>query len=228
MLLKVAILASGNGSNAQSIFDNMNCGKLDIEIVLVVSNRPNSRVLKRAQEANIPILELDHTLYASREEFDKAMIDALQKAQAELIVLAGYMRILSSYFLNQFKDKVINIHPAILPSFKGAHGLDDAYNSGVTLTGCTVHFVNEELDSGAIIIQAAIPILSDKPLEELEARIHKIEHKIYPQAIQWFAQKRLSIVNGKIHFIKTNTLNNKICIHNKDAYLIWPPLENSF
>jgi len=230
MSLKIAILASGRGSNAQSIFDNMKCGKLDIDLVLVISNKPNSEVLKRAQDANIPTLELDHKNYASRKEFDTVMVNALQKAGAELIVLAGYMRILTTYFLNSFSGKVINIHPAILPAFKGAHGIADAYNSRVKLTGCTVHFVSEELDSGAIIIQAAIPVLTEEPLEELEKRMHKIEHQIYPQAIQWLAQNRIKLINEQVHFTPANTKNKDttICINNANSYLIWPPLEDNF
>ena len=157
MALKIAILASGSGTNAQSMIDKAAQGVLDIDIRLIAGNRPGAKVFERAEKAGIPHVCIDHKAFADRESFDREMVAAIKASGAEYVVLAGYMRLLTSTFLQAFPGRVINIHPAILPSFPGAHGGPDAQAYGVKITGCTVHFVEELVDSGPVIIQAAVP-----------------------------------------------------------------------
>ena len=154
MALKIAILASGSGTNAQSMIDKAAQGVLDIDIRLIAGNRPGAKVFERAEKAGIPHVCIDHKAFADRESFDREMVAAIKASGAEYVVLAGYMRLLTSTFLQAFPGRVINIHPAILPSFPGAHGGPDAQAYGVKITGCTVHFVEELVDSGPVIIQA--------------------------------------------------------------------------
>ena len=156
MALKIAILASGSGTNAQSMIDKAAQGVLDIDIRLIAGNRPGAKVFERAEKAGIPHVCIDHKAFADRESFDREMVAAIKASGAEYVVLAGYMRLLTSTFLQAFPGRVINIHPAILPSFPGAHGGPDAQAYGVKITGCTVHFVEELVDSGPVIIQAAV------------------------------------------------------------------------
>ncbi len=235
MPLTIAILASGSGSNAQAIFDKISCGALDAKVALVITNRPGAKVLERAAALNIPTLELDHKAYADRESFDACLVQALQECRADLIVLAGYMRILTPIFLDAFKDKVINVHPAILPSFVGAHGAADACAYGVKMSGCTVHFVNEEVDGGAIIAQAAVPVLHDDDAQSLQKRIQSLEHRLLPQAIQWFAQNRIEVKERHVRVLpapktteEKNTSVNPQGNTDAHAYFIWPPLEAEF
>ena len=191
MALKIAILASGSGTNAQSMIDKAAQGVLDIDIRLIAGNRPGAKVFERAEKAGIPHVYIDHKAFADRESFDREMVAAIKASGAEYVVLAGYMRLLTSTFLQAFPGRVINIHPAILPSFPGAHGGPDAQAYGVKITGCTVHFVEELVDSGPVIIQAAVPANAGEELDDLMNRIHPLEHRIYPQALQWLAEGRL-------------------------------------
>ncbi len=225
MPLNIAILASGSGSNAQAIFDKIQSGALDAKVSLVITNRPGAKVLERAQKLSIPTLELDHKAFADRESFDARLVEALQACGADIIVLAGYMRILTPVFLNAFKDKVINVHPAILPSFVGAHGAADACAYGVKMSGCTVHFVNEEVDGGAIIAQAAVPVLDEDQADTLQKRIQGLEHRLFPQVIQWLAQNRIA-VNGRHVRLLPGT--NKAAPTPDFPCLIWPALEEDF
>ncbi len=230
MSLTIAILASGSGSNAQAIFDKIDSGHLDAKVSLVISNRPGAMVLERAQKHNIPTLELDHKAYADRESFDAKLVQALQECQADLIVLAGYMRILTPIFLNAFKNKVINVHPALLPSFVGAHGAADACAYGVKMSGCTVHFVNEEVDGGAIIAQAAVPVLSTDDAASLQKRIQSMEHRIFPQVIQWFAQKRIEVDGRQVRLLPPTSQDatQSQAPTSGEAFFIYPPLEGNF
>ncbi len=234
MSLKIAILASGSGSNAEAMFTKMRQGRLDIDVRLVISNRPNAKVLTRAKNFAIPTLELDHTKYESREKFDACMVQALKDSGAELIVLAGYMRILTPMFLQAFSNKVINIHPALLPSFPGVHGAQDACTYGVKVSGCTVHFVDEEMDHGSIIAQAVVPVLPQDDANALQQRIHSLEHRLYPQVIQWFAENRVHLVGRTVHIrpsVTQNTQGEDIsasCSVEQGAYFIYPPLEAGF
>lgn len=224
MALKIAILASGSGTNAQSMFDKIRAGVLDAEVVLVICNRPGAQVLERARRAGIPALELDHTACPDRESFDRIMVEALQEAGAELIVLAGYMRLLTPVFLEAFAGRVINIHPALLPSFPGVRGAADARAWGIKISGCTVHFVDEEVDHGAVIVQAAVPALPGEPPEDLQQRIHAMEHRIYPQALQWFAEGRIHVEGRDVHVLP----GSRPRLAPDRDWLVWPPLEEGF
>lgn len=235
MPLKIAILASGSGTNAQAMFDKIAEGRLQAEVVLVISNRPKARVLDRARAAGLPTLELDHKAYPSREAFDAVLVEALQKAGAELIVLAGYMRLLTPAFLATFAGRVINLHPALLPSFPGTHGMEDAQAWGVKVAGCTVHFVDEEMDHGEVIAQAVVPVLAGEPLEDLQQRIHAMEHRIYPQVIEWFAQGRVQVRQRQVHILPAlhgaqPSTTGVYCAQGDSpaAWLISPPLEEGF
>lgn len=195
MTLPIAVLASGSGSNFQAIAEKIKQGALDAEIRLLVCNRPGAGVIDRAQSLGIPFIVLDHTdtsLYPTRPDFDRAMVDAITESGAEWIVLAGYMRLLTTEFLSAFRGKVLNIHPALLPSFPGLRGNADAIEYGVKIAGVTVHFVEEEVDSGPVIIQAAVPVKNGETAASLADRIHALEHRIYPQALQWIAAGRLN------------------------------------
>ncbi len=229
MPLRIAILASGSGSNAQAIFDQISAGRLDAQVCLVASNRPNAKVLERATKFGVPTLALDHTAYASRESFDTALVEAIKESGAELVVLAGYMRILTSIFIESFVDKIINVHPALLPSFIGAHGAEDACRWGVKVSGCTVHFVDEEIDHGAIIAQAVVPLMPNDDGKSLQQRIQTMEHRIYPQVIQWFAEGRVSIAQRRVNIAPSEqnlaSVDNACGIH---CGFVWPPLEEGF
>lgn len=224
MPLKIAILASGGGTNAQAMIDKAASGTLDVDIRLIVSNRPGAGVLERARKAGIPCAVLDHKEYPSREAHDAAMVEALKASGAEYIVLAGYMRILTTVFLEAFAGRVLNIHPALLPSFPGAHGGADALAYGVKLTGCSVHFVEEEMDAGPLIIQAAVPVNAGEPLETLMPRIHALEHRIYPQALQWLAEERIRR-EGRQVFLAPGSAKR---VHPDGDFFVWPPLEEGF
>lgn len=226
MPLNIAILASGSGTNAQSMIDKAAAGLLDIDIRLIAGNRPGAKVFERARAAGIPHLALDHKSFESREAFDAAMVAAIQKSGAEYVVLAGYMRLLSKVFLSAFAGKIINIHPAILPSFPGIHGGADALAYGVKLTGCTVHFVEEIMDSGPVIIQAAVPVNAGEAEEELMNRIHPLEHRIYPQALQWLAQGRVRVEGRQVHIAPSDIPRARR--NPDDDWLVWPPLEEGF
>ena len=193
MSLKLAILASGSGTNAEAMFEAIEQGKLDADVRLVLANRPGAKVLERAARRGLPHICLDHKKYASREEFDAAVVEAIKASGADTVALAGYMRMVTPAFLDAFPNRVLNIHPAILPSFPGVHGAGDAHAWGVKFTGCTVHFVSPEMDCGPIIIQSCLPVMQDESVDELQDRIHVLEHRIYPQALQWLAEERLEI-----------------------------------
>ncbi len=226
MPLNLGILLSGFGSNFQAIQNKIEAGTLNARIRLVASNNPEARGLERARAAGLAAWAEPHKNYPDRESFDAALGDALETSGAELIVLAGYMRLLSPAFLKRFKGRVINIHPALLPSFPGVHGAADAVAYGVKISGVTVHFVEEIMDSGPVIIQAAVPCIPGESADELQARIHKQEHRIYPQAIQWLAEGRISLgPDGRmVHLAPGNT---ELAAPEAGA-LVYPPLERGF
>ena len=224
MPLKIAILASGSGTNAQAIFDKIAAGILDATVVLVLSNRPQATVLQRALAFGAPVCALDHTSFSDRESFDRAVAAEVQRSGAELVVLAGYMRMLTPAFLQPFAGRVINLHPALLPSFPGVHGGADAQAWGVKITGCTVHFVDEKMDNGAVIAQAAVPALPDEQLDALMQRIHGFEHRLYPQVIQWFAEGRVRVADRQIHISSAE----KKQLLPDGHWLVYPPLEEGF
>jgi phosphoribosylglycinamide formyltransferase-1 len=217
--LRLGALASGGGTNLQSIIDRCADGSLSAEIVLVISNNPGAGALDRARQAGIPCLCIDHREFADREEFDRAVVAALQEAGVELVVLAGFMRIISGVFIEAFPNRIMNIHPALLPAFPGLHVQRQALEYGARFTGCTVHFVDGGIDTGPIVIQAVVAVLDDDTDESLAARILQQEHRIYPRAIQLFAEGRLRIEGRRVR------IEPPLCP--ADAALINPPLENN-
>jgi phosphoribosylglycinamide formyltransferase-1 len=203
--LRLAVLASGGGTNLQSIIDRCKQGRLDADISLVISNNPGAGALERATLAGIKTVCINHRKFDSREEFDQAVIATLKAAEIELVVLAGFMRIISTPFLQAFPQKIINIHPSLLPSFPGLHVQQKALDYGAKVSGCTVHFVDDGVDTGPIIIQAVVPIHPTDSEESLAARILEQEHKIYPQAIQWIAEGRVEIINRQVKVTGSET-----------------------
>ena len=199
--LRLAVLASGSGSNLQSIIDQCQQGLLDAEIKLVISNNPSAGALERAEQAGIKNICINHRNFNMREDFDQAVVAALKDAETELVVLAGFMRIISAVFLQAFPQRIINIHPALLPSFPGLHVQQKAIDYGAKFSGCTVHFVDGGVDTGPIIVQAVVPVFIDDTEDTLAARILEQEHKIYPQAIQWFAEGRIKITNRQVQIL---------------------------
>ncbi len=188
--MKVAVLASGRGTNLQSLLDRAAEGKLRAEVALVISDNPSSRALERAAGAGVEILALSGELL-ERQELEQRMLGALEEAGVQLVVLAGYMRLLSKFFLTSFPGEVINIHPSLLPSFPGLNAQKQALDYGVKVSGCTVHFVDQGMDTGPIILQQAVPIKEDDGVEELGARILKEEHSLLPEAVNLYAQGKL-------------------------------------
>ena len=200
--IKVGILISGNGTNLQAIIDASQKNSFPAEIAIVISNNPSAYGLKRATSADIPTKVIDHKLFDQREDFDTAVSVELRKADCELICLAGFMRILSEQFVNNWPMRIINIHPSLLPSFKGRNVQKQAIDAGVRIAGCTVHFVISELDAGPIIAQAAVPVLKQDTPASLSTRILQQENHIYPLALELIAKK----IQGKpINARKTNT-----------------------
>lgn len=200
--LPVVILISGNGSNLQAIIDTVNNGQLAIDIRAVISNRPTAYGLQRAQQAGIPAEVVDHTSFACREDFDRALQACIDQHQPELVILAGFMRLLSADFVNHYQGRMLNIHPSLLPAFKGIHTHQrafEAFQSGkISEHGVSIHFVTSELDGGPVIAQAAFPLQADDSVESLAARALTLEHKTYPIVIGWFANQRLSLPDHQV------------------------------
>ncbi|MDR3438451.1 phosphoribosylglycinamide formyltransferase [Telmatospirillum sp.] len=196
--LRVAVLISGRGSNLQALLDACGEGGFPAEIVLVLSNRPDAAGLDRARRAGVPTRILDHKVFASREAFDEAMDGLLRTASADLVCLAGFMRLLTPGFVQAWQDRLINIHPSLLPSFKGLHTHRQALDAGVTIHGCTVHFVTADLDAGPILVQAAVPVHPDDDEDSLAARVLEAEHRIYPLALRWLGEGRISTENNRV------------------------------
>lgn len=196
--MNIALLCSGSGTNLQAIIDKVNDGYIPAKIALVLSDNSKALALSRAKTAGIETVVLNPKDYKAREDFDKEVIKDLKKREVELVVLAGFMRLLSPYFIKEYKNRIINIHPALLPSFKGTHGIKDALDYAVKITGATVHFVDERLDNGPIILQSAVEVKDDDTEETLLERVHKEEHRIYPEAVKLFAEGRLKIEGRKV------------------------------
>lgn len=197
--LKIGVLLSGSGTNLQAIMDAIRNG-LPVEIVHVVSSRPDAYGIKRAEEGGIETTVLNRDAYADPDAADALIAEKLKGAGAEYVVMAGYMRKVTPTLLNAFPNKVLNLHPALLPSFKGAHAIQDAWDAGVKVTGVTVHLANEEYDKGPIIAQEPVRVEENMTLDELEANIHAVEHVLYPKVIKLIAEGRMSIDgDGKVH-----------------------------
>lgn len=196
--LRLGVLASGGGTNLQAIIDRCADGSLPAEIVVVICNVPGAGALDRAKRAGIATLVIDHRNFSEREEFDRAVVAALLSAGVELVVLAGFMRIVSGVFIEAFPERIINIHPALLPAFPGLHVQKKALEYGARFAGCTVHFVDGGVDTGPIIAQAVVPVLDGDTEASLSARILEQEHRLYPHAIRLIAEGRLRLDGRRV------------------------------
>ena len=199
MSKKIGVVVSGRGSNLQSIIDHIAEGKLNVEIAVVVSDHKEAFALERAAKAGIPTAVVERKGCKDKAEFEDKIDAALREAGAEVVVLAGFMRILTGHFISRWEHKIINIHPALLPSFKGLDAQGQAVDYGVKVAGCTVHFVDEGTDTGPIILQKVVPVLDDDTEETLAARILVEEHKALPEAIQLWADSKLTIKGRKVY-----------------------------
>ncbi len=211
--LNLGVLVSGSGSNLQAIIDNIESGKLDAVVRVVISNVPGVMALDRAKNHNIPAVVIDHENFGTKEEFDRETIDVLKSYSVDLVIMAGFMKILTPVFLKAFSGKIMNIHPALLPSFPGLHVQQKAFDYGVKFSGCTVHFADEGVDTGPIIIQAVVPVYDNDTADKLQQRILKEEHRIYSQAIQFYAEGKLEFEGRKVR-IKDSGPIEISCLHN--------------
>lgn len=196
--MRLGVLASGSGSNLQSILDACAAGRLSAEVAVVVSNVPGAKALDRAKAAGVPAILLPHGGFPSRDAYDAAVIEALRGHGVEVVCLAGFMRLITPTLLGEFQNKILNIHPALLPSFPGLHAVRQALDAGVRVSGCTVHLVDQGTDTGPILVQAAVPVLDGDTEETLAARILEQEHRCYPRAIQLLAEGRVSVEGRKV------------------------------
>lgn len=194
----IVILISGRGSNMEALIAARDAGTLPVNIAAVISNRPEARGLETAAGAGIATRVVDHKAFAGREAFDAALAECIDAFAPDLVVLAGFMRILTEGFVSHYSGRLLNIHPSLLPAFPGLHTHQKAIDEGVRIHGCTVHFVTPALDHGPVVIQAAVPVLDDDTEDSLAARVLRQEHRIYPQAVRWFAEGRLSLVDGRV------------------------------
>ncbi|GMM70787.1 phosphoribosylglycinamide formyltransferase [Alteromonas gracilis] len=194
---KLCVLISGNGSNLQAIIDEITAGRLNAQISGVISNRPNAYGLERAKEAGIEAVCLDHTTFDSRESYDEALKAQINAFGADCVVLAGFMRILTPEFVDSFTGKLVNIHPSLLPKYKGLNTHQRAIDNGDEEHGVSVHFVTPELDGGPVIIQSRVPVFEEDTASDLAERVQEQERRIYPLVLSWFSAGRLSMRNNK-------------------------------
>lgn len=210
----VVVLLSGTGSNLQALIDSTRTGNSPVRIAAVISNRSDAYGLQRAQDAGIDTRALDHKAFDGREAFDSALIELIDAFNPKLVVLAGFMRILSADFVRHYEGRLLNIHPSLLPKYKGMHTHQRALDAGDREHGCSVHFVTEELDGGPLVVQAVVPVESGDSAQTLAQRVHTQEHRIYPLAVRWFAEGRLilgdqgALLDGQLlaasgHLIRT-------------------------
>ena len=197
-MIALGVLVSGGGTNLQAIIDAIDAGELDARIALVVSSNPDAFGIERARRAGIDTLVMQVADYADPAAADARIADALKGAGVDYVAMAGYMRMVTPVLLDAFPNRVINLHPALLPSFPGAHGIADAFDYGVKFTGITVHFANAEMDAGPIIAQRCVEVRESDTLDTLEARIHEAEHELYPQVLQLVAQGRVAVEGRKV------------------------------
>ncbi len=200
---KIGVLVSGGGSNLQSIIDSIEAGKIDsVSISVVISNKDDAFGLTRARNHNIPPVVVKHSDYPDREEFETELIRVLDEHEVDLVVLAGFMRVLTPLFVNHYHHRIVNIHPAILPSFPGTHAQQQAFDYGVRFSGCSTHFVDEGTDTGPVILQAVVPVLPDDTVDTLGSRILVEEHRIFPETIRLWAEGKLSIEGRKVRILE--------------------------
>lgn len=194
--MNFAVFVSGHGSNLQALIDACRSGRIPARLALVVSDKKDAYALQRAREANIQTVIVDPKRHADRVSFDREAIGHLKSHSIDFVVLAGFMRILSGHFIKTYPGLILNIHPSLLPQFKGARAIKDAFAAGVKETGVTVHFVVEDVDAGPIILQEKVMIRPDDTLDTLEQRIHDVEHRVYPEAVRLFAEGGVSFAKG--------------------------------
>lgn len=197
-MISLVILISGRGSNLAAMLAEVESGRLPARIVGVLANRPDAPGLQTAAAHGVPTTVVDHRRFAGREEFDTALATAIDCFSPDLVVLAGFMRILGNAFVRRYQNRLINIHPSLLPAFPGLHTHRRALGEGVRIHGCSVHFVTADLDHGPLIVQAAVPVLDDDDEATLAARVLTQEHRIYPLAVRWFAEGRLRVRDGRV------------------------------
>ncbi|UCV09243.1 phosphoribosylglycinamide formyltransferase [Dechloromonas denitrificans] len=207
----IVILISGRGSNMEALIAARDAGNLPVRIAAVISNRPDAPGLETAAQAGIVTHFINHKGFAGREAFDAALAECIDQFSPDLVVLAGFMRILSDGFVSHYAGRLINIHPSLLPAFPGLHTHQRALEEGVRIHGCTVHFVTPALDHGPVIIQAAVPVLDGDSESSLAARVLQQEHRIYPQAVRWFAEGKLQLANGRVR-LAADTADNAVLI----------------
>lgn len=212
--VKIGVLVSGSGTNLQAILDSVARGDLKADVRVVVSNRARAYALERARNHGIAALAIDHRGVSSREDFDRALLNELRARDVELVVCAGFMRLLSRVMLGAFPYRIMNIHPALLPSFPGIHGPRDAIEYGVRISGCTVFFVTEGVDVGPIIIQSAVPVLPGDDQETLAERIHREEHRIYPEAIRLYQEGRLQVSARRVIIRDADSADESLALAN--------------
>ena len=198
---KLGIICSGRGSNLASIIEAIERGEIPAEIAVVIADKRDAYALERARAKGIPAVAVVHRDFTERADFERAMLDELHAHDVTLVVLAGFMRILSPVFVHAYTGRILNIHPALLPSFPGAHAHRDALAYGVKVSGCTVHFVDEGMDSGPIILQASVPVMEDDTEETLAARVLEQEHRIFPEAIKLYVEDRLRTDGRRVHIL---------------------------
>ena len=198
MKKRIAVLASGRGSNFQAVIEAIATGRIPAACVTLITDNPKAYAIERAQKTDVPVIVLDYATFPSREAYEHTLLTTMRQQKADLFVLAGYMRILSPAIVQAFPGKIVNIHPALLPSFTGLHAQRQAVAYGVKMAGCTVHFVDENLDCGPIILQKCVPVLKDDDADSLAERILLEEHKCYPEAIRLFCEDRLEIAGRNV------------------------------
>jgi len=196
--MNIAVFASGRGTNFSAVARAIKNGLIKADLSLLVCDNPKAGVIARAKRAGVKLALIKREECGSRKDFEDKIIQRLKEEKIDLVVLAGFMRILSPEFVREYNSRIVNIHPALLPSFKGGEAIKDAFNYGARITGVTVHFVDEEMDHGPVILQQALKIEEEDTLESLEAKIHKIEHKLYPQAIRLFTEGKLKLEGRKV------------------------------
>lgn len=224
--LPIAVMISGSGSNLQALIEAIEAGTLAARVKLVISNAPEAKGLVRALRHGLSATVIEHRAFPDRQAFDAACLKAIRAAGAEAVILAGFMRILGPEFIAAFPERILNIHPALLPSFPGVHGQADAAAHGVRLSGATVHFVDEKMDHGPIIIQAAVPAYPEDDGASLGARILALEHRVYPQAVQWLATGRLKVEGRKVRLAPADIPPADLSA--AGPCLVSPPLEEGF
>ncbi|MGI0150258.1 MAG: phosphoribosylglycinamide formyltransferase [Thermoplasmata archaeon] len=197
--IRVGVLASGRGTDFQSLVDARDRRQLDVELALLVCNVPGAPVIERAKKADVPVVVIDHRTFGTdRAAFEREVVKALHGRRVDLVVFAGFMRLVSTYFVGQFPMRILNIHPSLLPAFPGAHAQRDALAAGVKVSGCTIHFVDASVDGGPIVLQKAVPVLEDDTEETLASRILEQEHIFLPLAVRLYAEGRLKIEGRRV------------------------------